>query len=658
MAPSAYRDAFAATDNDRPSTSGSESRKELWSSLLDNVASGKKTPEKTLLLLGGTSQTQKDFLDSLQQDSRNRVRPPDRSRARRVPVANSFALGYTYQDVYDSDHEDVVARLSAYTLPNPSPAYAPLLARLLTPSAIPHTAMVILLDWAKPWTFVRSLRSWVRLINNVTHSLPVDSQYALEENTTAWQLARDAALATSMADTHASMPLGPGEYDEPLGLPLVVVCQNALAVEALEKERGYRESHFDYILQFLRTVLLKHGAGLIYTMPSQPGQLQPLIHSILGIQAGGIAVTGKEKSERTLKHNVVDRERVLVPPAWDSWGKIRVLREGFDVEGISRAWGVEVQHIAVVRPQFSSSTAASAAKNDDQASASESTEEATSAAAPAETDSVLEPEAEAEAEQETDTTAALYEVTIQDPHPPSTSKPKVDVPCTPDQQFFLTQLERLEAYRAEDEAAAKKAASSRRAAPGQGMMDHSNAGEAGRAMAEHIGPVQFNVGGIQYDADEVLKRLKERNPTTSSTSTNAPATASTHPNTTTATSTTPTQPTTSTFPTIPPPVPSAVLPRGTTSSGTKTPDRGPKIRRNTMAASNTNSPFTPVSSPPPPLPSGGDHSGNNIPTGDLEAYFASLMKKGQRAGTSSLSNSPRPALGSANSQTNGGAKEA
>lgn len=343
---------------------------------------------------------------------------------------------------------------------------------------------------------MRTLRSWIRLLNTVTHSLPVESKYALEENTTAWQHARDAALATSITDSHASMPLGPGEYDEPLGLPLVVVCQNALAVEALERERGYRESHFDYVLQFLRTVLLKHGASLIYTMPSQPGQLQPLIHGVLGIQSAGIPVTGKEKSETSLKHNVVDRERVLVPPAWDSWGKIRVLREGFDVEGISRAWGVEIQYLPSATPP--QAVISNTQPDTDQATDGDAVAGAT--------DTLEDPEDD---EAETDTTAFLYEQTIQDPHPPSDTKPAVDVPCTPDQNFFSSQLDRLESYRAEDEAA-KKATAARRNITSSGAPNATAGSDdvAGRAMAEHIGPVQFNVGGIQFNADEALRQIK------------------------------------------------------------------------------------------------------------------------------------------------------
>ena len=33
---------------------------------------------------------------------------------------------------------------------------------------------------------------------------------------------------------------------------------------------------------------------------------------------------------------------MLVPPGWDSWGKIRVLSEKFDVEGISNGWSVDI----------------------------------------------------------------------------------------------------------------------------------------------------------------------------------------------------------------------------------------------------------------------------------------------------------------------------
>jgi dynein light intermediate chain 1 len=46
-----------------------------------------------------------------------------------------------------------------------------------------------------------------------------------------------------------------------------------------------------------------------------------------------------------LKPNVIDRDTVFVPSGWDSWGKIRVLRDGFDVEGVCTGWSVDLASI-------------------------------------------------------------------------------------------------------------------------------------------------------------------------------------------------------------------------------------------------------------------------------------------------------------------------
>lgn len=45
---------------------------------------------------------QKDFLDTLGSEI---LRKPQDKYRKRPPVANEFALGYTYQDVLDGDQE-------------------------------------------------------------------------------------------------------------------------------------------------------------------------------------------------------------------------------------------------------------------------------------------------------------------------------------------------------------------------------------------------------------------------------------------------------------------------------------------------------------------------------------------------------------------------
>jgi dynein light intermediate chain 1 len=46
---------------------------------------------------------QREFLDSISTDGPNNRRPLDRGP--KHPIANQFALGYTYQNVLDADQE-------------------------------------------------------------------------------------------------------------------------------------------------------------------------------------------------------------------------------------------------------------------------------------------------------------------------------------------------------------------------------------------------------------------------------------------------------------------------------------------------------------------------------------------------------------------------
>lgn len=455
--------------------------------MLDGVSSGKRLPEKSLLVLGGTPDTQKDFLESLSTDPSSNRRPPDRGR--KPPIANQFALGYTYQDVLDADHEDTLARLSLYLLNTPTPSFTPLLKPYLTPRTLPNMLIVILLDWSHPWLWLRQLREWIRVLRSLVSSLDDESKDVMEENINNWR-DRGRGVGGSSDNTGngssetVTIPLGPGEWDEPLGIPLCVVCQNADKIEGLERERGWKEEEFDFVLQYLRTVLLKHGASLVYTMPSAPGSLQTLIHSSLGIKS--------MLKQKQLKHNVIDRDRVLVPPNWDSWGKIRVLREGFDVEGVSLAWSEDIQIPAHMQPHHQ----INGASNGQSA-----------------LDGEVQPGAEEEDEpaEEEATAVSIYEETIRNPERDSalsSLNPKhgngMEVPSSDAQAFLASQVEILDRLRVEDER--EKNAKDKK----KGNAVYISQDDASGVVEEHIGPVQFNMGGIQVNADEMIKRLLDR----------------------------------------------------------------------------------------------------------------------------------------------------
>ncbi|ODM20741.1 hypothetical protein SI65_03794 [Aspergillus cristatus] len=465
---------FGTRSNSRPSSKDGP-KKNIWSSMLDNVANGKRLPEKNLLILGGTPESQREFLETFSADTSEPGLSNDKRKGRIPPIANQFALGYTYQDVLDADQEDTLARVSAYLLSEPSPSFAPLLKPLLTPQSVPETLVVILLDWSDPWTWVRRLREWIRLLRQVLISLDDPTKIAMEETMVEWRdrkRAMDSSCAGAQGLTSSggpvTIPLGSGEWDEPLGIPMCVVCQGADKIEKLEKEHGWHEEEFDFILQFMRTILLKHGASLIYMTPFLANSLQSLLHSSLGIHS--------LLKRQSLKHNVIDRDKILVPSNWDSWGKIRIIREGFDMEGVSTAWSIEIQDPP------------------EPLNYNESTEETPQDATEAEDGS---------------SAVAIFEQTIKDPKrdysiaPPGRqqSDNKVEVETSDMQSFLAKQLEVLEKQKQEDD--------KDREAHQMPQMEMSPLDNNGR-VNEYIGPVEYNKDGIQVDVDASLQGIKER----------------------------------------------------------------------------------------------------------------------------------------------------
>ena len=78
---------------------------------------------------------------------------------------------------------DVVARLGVYLVSKPEPAFMPILKSLFTPDTLQDTLIVILLDWKRPWDWMRELRTWVRLLGALFRSLDDESRMTLDEVT-------------------------------------------------------------------------------------------------------------------------------------------------------------------------------------------------------------------------------------------------------------------------------------------------------------------------------------------------------------------------------------------------------------------------------------------------------------------------------------------
>lgn len=221
---------------------------------------------------------------------------------------------------------------------------------------------------------------------------------------------------------------------------------------------------------------------MIYTTPSVPSQLPTLVHSSLGIHS--------LLKKQPLKHNVIDRDKIVVPPNWDSWGKIRVLRDGFDVDLVSNGWSMDLDQPFPRPHENGTSTSNGQVNGEDEGAASD-------------------PEGSA---------VTLYEDSVQDPSMDAlqlagrnTHSTQLEVETIDTQSFLAQQLKILEAFKQKSDEASRENV---RHKPIKKLEDEHLVGgaETEARVLEHIGPVQFNMGGIQVDADDMVQRLKVSSP--------------------------------------------------------------------------------------------------------------------------------------------------
>ncbi|GAK65623.1 DLIC-domain-containing protein [Moesziomyces antarcticus] len=201
---------------------------------------------------------------------------------------------------------------------------------------------------------------------------PVDAGSGADANALASATEQDAstdasALAAPITTVNVQLeggddnPLTDGMLTDNLGIPIVVVCTKADAISRLERDSEFKDEQFDYIQQVLRTVCMKYGAALFYTSSMRAQSIDILrsylLHRLFtpshqqhqqqtgtgasasaggvvnGAAAGGAAVFGF-----AYRASTTDRDTLLVPAGWDSWGKIRALREPFDCQGLGKGW--------------------------------------------------------------------------------------------------------------------------------------------------------------------------------------------------------------------------------------------------------------------------------------------------------------------------------
>ncbi|RCH96298.1 hypothetical protein CU098_006848 [Rhizopus stolonifer] len=361
---------------------------EIWSGILKGVASTKMVPTKNVLILGETGVGKSTLIDYLKNDPGPQQVKTDDMSSPLNPISthytqtikpmeeNDLALGYSFIDVKDEENE-AVARLGCYQLGLSSPEFLPLLKFAVRAETVADACVVIMLDWSRPWKFLETLRGWISVLRYLTDEICKENSMGqwsqgkavmdeLKENLehylqtytepTQHTIVMTASTSTSSiattstpninATSHADqvvLPLTTGCLTTNVGLPVIIVCSKSDAMNTLEQTHDYKEDQFDYIQQTLRSICMKYGAALFYTSSYQPYTYHHLreyiLHRLLSNQNG-------KTYPFHAKAQVVERDTVFVPSGWDSWGKIKVLREGFDCESISEGWDENIEALA------------------------------------------------------------------------------------------------------------------------------------------------------------------------------------------------------------------------------------------------------------------------------------------------------------------------
>ncbi|KAF9983870.1 hypothetical protein BGZ65_001340, partial [Modicella reniformis] len=291
---------------------------------------------------------------------------------------NDLALSYSFWNVEDDENEDTVARLGIYQIAGSHKSYYALLKYCLNTTTIAHSIVLIVLDWSRPWIFMETLQRWAKVLETAIQQICQEGAVAgaawtrgkalmdelqeklsrfLQEYTEPSHGTSTFSESLSLGSTDAQsvlLPLTEGCLTNNTGVPIVIVCTKSDNINNLEREMDYKEETFDYIQQTLRTICLKYGASLFYTSIHHPHTFadlrQYLLHRLLTPSTLNTTQQQQQQQQQQpssspfrLRAQVVERDQVMVPAGWDSIGKIKVLRSGFDCEGLAVGWDLDVK---------------------------------------------------------------------------------------------------------------------------------------------------------------------------------------------------------------------------------------------------------------------------------------------------------------------------
>lgn len=296
----------------------------LWRDVLSSATGNNVSLDsKTIIVLGNDGVGKEALINSLRS---NDDAPPR--------TDGGMALEYTYMNfkLEDEDEGDQASRLNVWKLADTS--HSSLLRFALQAKDLASTMVVIMADMKEPWAINKSFQTWLEITEKAVLAALDESPDTTIETDLQSKLTQFLQCYTEPAEDTGSpkstrltvgepeevlLPLGDGVLTKNLGIPIVLVCNKADAINKFESECEYQDSDFDFIQQSLRQVALSYGAALLYTAPrgNEP-------HNGTQILRDYISHRLFDRRFR-VRAEVLEKDAVFVPSGWDSKEKISVL---------------------------------------------------------------------------------------------------------------------------------------------------------------------------------------------------------------------------------------------------------------------------------------------------------------------------------------------
>eukprot|EP01089_Gocevia_fonbrunei_P021777 TRINITY_DN8576_c0_g1_i1.p1 TRINITY_DN8576_c0_g1~~TRINITY_DN8576_c0_g1_i1.p1 ORF type:complete len:509 (+),score=117.72 TRINITY_DN8576_c0_g1_i1:54-1580(+) len=291
----------------------------IWEQVLSDSTNKRYVEnQRTIMLVGSRNSGKRSLLAKIKSTNDGST-PEDFSTVTPYCVPITFS----YIDMYENDTDDFYSRVNVWNLDGDD-KHSNILDLVLTEHNLEGTVIVITLDFSEPWKMESDLLQWLKVTKNYISALQdklshEKSEYLQKKNIFDFQSYEEPGKEKKIDkpfDEKLLRPLDNGCLEHNFGVPIYVVCTKVDMFPTLEKDYGYKEDEFTFILCKLRAICLSYGASLIYQSTKRDINndiLFKLFKSHVFKQGDEWNVT-----------QIIEKEKIYIPFGWDSLDKIEL----------------------------------------------------------------------------------------------------------------------------------------------------------------------------------------------------------------------------------------------------------------------------------------------------------------------------------------------